>query len=390
VRVLCFADTRFPIERANGVQTIETCHALARRGHDVTLLVRPDTAETPRDPFAFYGLAPEARLMIRTIPARGSARARRLRFLVDALRIAAGDRQAVVLTRDLGLAAWLLQIPKVRRPRVVYESHGVAAVVAEDMPALLGKPELKPSSGKLKRLDRRERRVWSHASSYVTITRALADELADRYGGRPRVFVVPDGARRAETVPPPDPATFIAGYAGHLYPWKGVDVFVRSLVHAPGVHGLIVGGHPAEPDLDRVKRLIRDLELDTRITLTPMVAPGEVVRHLAPASVLVLPNPPSPVSDRYTSPLKLFEYLGMGRAIVASDLQAIREVLNDKVAVLVPAGDERALGAALSKLEADRDTVAALGRAALQRAPRFTWDKRAERLGAALEAARRS
>ena len=41
--ILYFADIRFPLERANGIQTAETCHALARRGHDVTLVVRPDT-----------------------------------------------------------------------------------------------------------------------------------------------------------------------------------------------------------------------------------------------------------------------------------------------------------------------------------------------------------
>ena len=56
VRILYLADIRFPLERANGIQSMETCHALAARGHDVTLVVRPDTHTPPRDPFAFYGL----------------------------------------------------------------------------------------------------------------------------------------------------------------------------------------------------------------------------------------------------------------------------------------------------------------------------------------------
>ena len=47
--VLYFADTRFPIERANGVQTMATCRALAERGHSVTLVTRPDTAVPGRD-----------------------------------------------------------------------------------------------------------------------------------------------------------------------------------------------------------------------------------------------------------------------------------------------------------------------------------------------------
>ena len=56
VEILYLADIRFPLERANGIQSMETCHALAARGHDVTLIVRPDTQSPARDPFAFYGL----------------------------------------------------------------------------------------------------------------------------------------------------------------------------------------------------------------------------------------------------------------------------------------------------------------------------------------------
>ena len=48
--MLYFADTRFPIERANGVQTMATCHALAERGRNVVLVVRPDSAPAARDP----------------------------------------------------------------------------------------------------------------------------------------------------------------------------------------------------------------------------------------------------------------------------------------------------------------------------------------------------
>ena len=49
--ILYFADIRFPLERANGIQTMETCHALAGRGHEVHLVVRPDTHTPARDPF---------------------------------------------------------------------------------------------------------------------------------------------------------------------------------------------------------------------------------------------------------------------------------------------------------------------------------------------------
>jgi glycosyltransferase involved in cell wall biosynthesis len=388
VTVLYFADTRFPIERANGVQTIETCHALARRGHDVTLVVRPDNEDPPRDPFEFYGLPRIPNLRIHAVPGGTHRQARRVRFLLSALAMCTKRPEAVVLTRDLGLAATLLQVPKRRRPRVVYESHGHAGTVAREMPALLGMRHLAASPRKLARLDRRERRVWALASSYVTLTRALADEMTDRYGGRPHVFVVPDAARPSPPPPPPPNSEFVAAYAGHLYPWKGVDVFVQALAIAPGVHGLIVGGHPKEADLDRVRQLVRDLSLANRITITGLLPPGEVTQAMAPASVLVLPNPTSAISEHYTSPLKLFEYLHLGRPIVASNLKAIREVLADeRTALLVPPGDVESLAAALLRLKAEPETRRRLAEAALQLAPGYTWAVRAAKLERALDAA---
>jgi glycosyltransferase involved in cell wall biosynthesis len=373
------------------VQTFHTCHALARRGHAVTLTVRADTAIPPRDPFAFYGLPAERQLTMMKIGTPGPARARRLAYLLGALRLAVSSRDAVVFTRDLGLAAWMLQLPKARRPKVVYESHGMSSVVAEEMPRLLGKPELAPSRSKLRRLERREERVWKHAAAYVAITRTLAHDLATRFGERANVFSVPDGAQTHARLPPPDADRFIAGYAGHLYPWKGVDVFVRSLAHAEGIYGLIVGGHPAEADLERVTHLVRELGLQNRVRITGLLPPTGVAEALASASVLVLPNPASAISERYTSPLKLFEYLTMGRPIVASDLASIREVLEHRrTALLVPPGDEHALAAALVELSRDPTAAARLGHEALALAPRFSWEARAGRLETALEAARQS
>lgn len=390
--VLYFADTRFPIERANGAQTMATCHALAARGHDVTLVVRPDTAARPRDPFAFYDWPANARLTIRRIPSAGPAHARRARFLLSAAALAARS-SGIVYTRDLGLAAFLLQMPIGRRARVVYESHGIADVVAAELPRLLGAGARVPSASKLARLARREARVWKRAHGYVTLTQALADELAARFGPRQQVAVVPDGARigppaaPASAVPPAPVGSTVLGYAGHLYPWKGVDVLVRALAELPTARALIVGGHPGESDRQRIDALAHGLGVADRITFTGLISPGEVAARLAAATVLVLPNVPSAISERYTSPLKLFEYLTMGRPIVASDLPAMREVLtHEETALLVTAGDPQALALAVRRL-ADAPALAArLATGARALAAAYTWDRRADRLERVLEA----
>ena len=63
LRILYLADIRFPLERANGIQTMETAYALTERQHEVTLGVRPDTTRPARDPFVFHGRDPNQRLV---------------------------------------------------------------------------------------------------------------------------------------------------------------------------------------------------------------------------------------------------------------------------------------------------------------------------------------
>ena len=385
MRLLYFADTRFPLERANGIQTFETCHALARAGHEVRLVVRADTHVPPRDPCAFYDAPPLESLHVEPLALHGAAAVRRAAYLAAAIAKTTRRDADVVFTRDLGVASALLHLPHAIRPPVIYESHGLAARVGAQLGDLLSTGR-NASTAKQRRLERRERRVWQAADGYVTITATLAAQLATSLGERRRVAIVHDGARvdsAREFSPPPAGGRFVAAYAGHLYPWKGVDVFVRALADVPGITGLIVGGHPAEPDLARVRQLADGLGVARRIEFTGLVPHAEVAGRLAGAHALVLPNIETAISASFSSPLKLFEYLAAGRPIVASDLPAFREVIaHDAQAVLVPAGDAAALGTALDALRRDPTRADRLARAAFALATDYSWDARARRITA--------
>jgi glycosyltransferase involved in cell wall biosynthesis len=381
MRILYFADIRFPLERANGIQTMETCHALVERGHEVRLVVKGDTHVPVRDPFDFYGLPRHDRLVIERANApAGAGTVARIGYLSFTLGRAFGRSRAdVLMTRDLGVAALLLRIPTSMRPPLVYESHGYAPDVARALPEMIATAR-PPGAAKIRRLTAREEQVWRQADGYVAITRGIVEHMETRAGPRRRVAVVPDGVR-ANQLTSPLPASPIVGYAGHLYAWKGVDVLLQAIALVPGARLLIVGGHEKEPDLARLQALAADLRVADRVTFTGAVAPTEVAARLAQAQVLALPNPPSAISTHFTSPLKLFEYLAAGRAIVASDLPAIREVLQDgETALLVEAGRSEALAAAITRLFADRGLVERLARNAAAHAAAFTWAKRAERL----------
>lgn len=387
LRILYLADIRFPLERANGIQTMETCWALARRGHRVDLVVRPDTQSPARDPFAFYGLAPEPRLVIERAPASGPALpalARRIGYLAFASGRAMGRGRAdVVMTRDLTAAAAILRLP--RRPPLVYESHGYAPAVAAALPELLS-TATPPSPAKLRRLANREEAVWRQADGYVTITRGLAELLTERLGSRARLAIVHDGTRldRATSAPAAaSSSTATVVYAGHLYKWKGVDVLLDALAQVPEVRGVIVGGHEAEPDRRRLEDRAAALGLSARVTFVGAVARGDVPGWLARADILALPNPASALSTHSTSPLKLFEYMAAGRAIVASDLPSIREILTDDIsALLAAAGDATALAAGIRRLAGDAALRARLAAAAKAAAAEYSWDQRAARLEA--------
>lgn len=382
MRLLYLADIRFPLERANGIQTMETCHALARRGVRVVLRVRGDVADPPRDPFTYYGLPRIAELEIETVstPTRPSS-LRRAMYLASSWLRAVTAPTDLVLTRDLGMAALLARIPRRERPPLVYESHGFAPAVEAEMIEMLADGRAL-SDGKRARLAAREAIVWRRTDGYITLTRALAVEMVERFGVRPRLAVVPDGVRLEEpsAVSRPLPEVPTVAYAGHLYPWKGVDVLLEALARLPNVRGLIIGGHERESDLPRCRAMAEDLSLRDRVTFTGMVAPADVATRLAAADILVLPNPALTISRAYTSPLKLFEYMAAGRPIVASDLPAIREVLDEDSAVLVTPGSAAALAEGIRRLIGEPALACHVAKNALQRVRAYTWDVRAARL----------
>ena len=248
MRILYLADIRFPLERANGLQTFETCRALAARGHAVTLLVRPDTTRPARDPWLFYG-APRETGLTHLAAAALAGSLRRGAYLAAALGRAISVSPDIVLTRDLLLADMLLRLPEELRPPVVYESHGYAPAMAAERPQR-HHGATAASWRKLLRLTARESRVWRAAAGYITLTRVHQQELEDRFGVRSNAAVIPDGvrldpARTLQPPPPPrrspspTPATSIRGRASTCCctRWRNFrDVQAR-----------IVGGQPGRP-----------------------------------------------------------------------------------------------------------------------------------------------
>ena len=120
------------------------------------------------------------------------------------------------------------------------------------------------------------------------------------------------------------------------------------------------------------------------------VPPDKVPLYLAALSICTIPLPWTTHFAYYTSPMKLFEYMASGRAIIASDLPSIAEVIRDgENALLVPPSDAPALATAIKHLRDDAALRQRLADAAYHEVmAHYTWAARARNILSAIQEAR--
>jgi len=134
---------------------------------------------------------------------------------------------------------------------------------------------------------------------------------------------------------------------------------------------------------DEVRAEIGRRDLLGRVELTGVVPHERAVELLAGCDVCVSPHVPNPDGTRFFgSPTKLFEYMGLARAIVASDLEQIGEVIeHERTGLLCPPGDAEPAAQAVLRLLGDAALRDRLGAAALAEAEaRYSWDAHAQRI----------
>lgn len=176
----------------------------------------------------------------------------------------------------------------------------------------------------------------------------------------------------------------IIGFVGGFQPWHGTDLLVEafsSLVSQhPNLRLLFVGDGPARP---MIEKKVNQLGLSAKVVFTGLVPQSQVPKMLSIVDVAVIPYPKLP-NDLWFSPLKLYEYMAAGKAIVASQSGQIAEVLqNGYNGILVEPGNLIALSEAINKLVIDSQLRIQLGENAQHQAvERHSWEKYIHRLEA--------
>ncbi len=379
MNIAYLANIRLPTEKAHGLQIMQMCEAFAQQP-DVSLTLyaarRLNTPElrTVQDVWAHYGVTHSFDIrrvpcldLIRWLPGRFGFAIQTLTYLVALGLTLHFHRADVYYSRDpLTLLMLSLFVP---RRRLCYEAHQLSKA-------------------------RWQRYCVHRVGTVVAITGTLAGRL--KALGAEAVMVEHDGFRAARFVNPLDritarhtlnlpESTFIVGYVGRLHLMnmpKGIDILIEAIaqLQPDRIALCLVGG----PDDQAAQLRAQWLECGLASELfiyAGAVAAGRVPLYMAAFDVCTLPTPWTEHFAYYTSPLKLFEYMAAGRAILATNLPGTAEVVRDNYsALLVKAGDPDAMAAGLRRLKADPDLRSRLAAQAQRDVTHYAWDRRAARI----------
>lgn len=232
-----------------------------------------------------------------------------------------------------------------------------------------------------------ERTAWQGADFVLAVTQVLAERIRRAGVDLSRIVVMPNGINldRFGRIPNIEQAKrafglsgrLVLGFVGFMREWHGIEHVVDLLADSrdPHRHLLLVGDGPAREGIVR-RALARGVA--DRVTVTGVVGRERVAEYIAAFDVALQPR-----VVEYASPLKLFEYLALGRAIVAPSTPNLREVLiHGENALLFDPDNPRGFLDAIERLCHDatlRSHLAAGASATIARRG-FTWRHNAERV----------
>lgn len=361
---------RFPSEKAAALFAAKSCEAFSGEGIETTLIVPRRLGRSKSDPFAYYKVKDNFRIVyLPTIDLYS------LRFL----HVFAFWISFIVFS----VATLFYLLFNSRHNDIIYSN--------ESLPLLLASYVRKNTLYEVH--DFPEHKLWLYTLllkkvKWVLATNKWKKEKLEKAFSVPsqKVFYEPNAvdveefdvpltqeeARTQLGLPQGDT---MAMYTGHLYSWKGVDTLAEAAKEIPSVQVYFVGG--TDFDVNRFQQKYGDIPNIKIIGHRPH---AEIPVWQKAADILVLPNTAKEdISKYYTSPMKLFEYMASGRPIVASNIPSITELLDKENALLVLPDDVQNLVAGINTLMLSPQKGVLADRALLD-VKEHTWSKRAQRI----------
>jgi len=366
MKIACITTSQIPSSTANSIQAMKVCHALKQCGADVRLWV-PKFQTTSWDELAaLYGLQEE--------------------FPVEWLSFRKALKQydfcwrAVEEAKKWGaevLYTWALQ-------SAVFAQRRMLTTVMEFHDFPMGKigPLL------FKQYIQHQQKTLS-----LTTTTALAHGLEKRYGfsfQQGSLQIAPNGTdpQRYANLPSPSEArrqlgleeNVTVGFTGHFYRGRGVDLLLEIAINLPQVSFLWVGGK--EEHVKPWREELKNRKINN-VTMTGFIPNQQLPLYQAACDILVMPYGKkisgSSGGDiaRVINPMKMFDYMASGRAIIASEIPVFHEVLSEQTALFCPPDDSQAWGNAIRQLAKNKALREKLAHNASQLSQQYSWAARA-------------
>ena len=236
-----------------------------------------------------------------------------------------------------------------------------------------------------------ERFVFRRAAVINAVTGELRRQVIAAGADPSRVVVTPNAADPERFRPEISGAAVrarfglgdapVIGFTGQVVPWHGVDLLIDGLPEIlrriPDARLFLVGDGPARPGLEAQAR---ERGVSDRVIFAGWVVHQSLPEHIAVFDVAVQPN-----SNDYASPVKIYEYMAMGKPVVAPRLGPLEEGIADGAGILFPPRNVPAMADAIAGLLADDGRRRAMGARAREHIlAHHTWDRNAARVFGAL------
>jgi glycosyltransferase involved in cell wall biosynthesis len=363
-------NSRFPTIKAYGLQVAKTCQGLKQNGAKVRLIIpiRKRHKEIKgMDVFDLYGIKDKFRI----------------------IKLPSWDFTWLGLDNKFFFAfqqitfAWLALVYMIFKKGVIYSRDQFSLYFFSFFKNnLFWEVHRLPEHIKISVY----RRLLNKLTGAVVISHGLKNRLKE-YVPENKILVAPDGidlaefdidksvqdARREFNLPQDKK---IVLYTGHLFEWKGADILIKAAQKLSNeILVVIVGG--AQADIEKLK----EMDPSRKVRIEGFKPHRLIPFYLRAADVLILPNKnDGDISEFYTSPLKLFEYMASGKPIIASDLPSISEILNEDNSFLVTANDPDALAKEIVKALDQPGQAQLKAQRALRDVQEYTWQKRGEKI----------
>jgi len=306
-----------------------------------------------------------------------------------------------LLAYNFNIVSRYRRIRNIAKPTLIYQRHSAFGFSLGYLSRLMGAPcvlEVNASEVWVKKHWSRlflsqlaslaEARAVGEVTLVNIISKGASEQLEAQGLHATNALINPNGVDAEEFHPGIDgrrvrrhyglPAKIlVVGFIGTFAAWHGVDVLVEAAILSlkkRSMRFLLIGDGALRSALERG---IIDRGLERSITFTGLISHSEAPEYLAACDILVSPHPGFKDDSKFFgSPTKLFEYMAMGKAIVASDLEQIGEVIRDgSNGLLVKPGDPRDLADKILRLANNPGLRRRLGKQARIAVERnYTWD----------------